>query len=446
MISLSPAAPRLAKLTALSVGVAFLATACGGTPTPSATTTAKPAGISCPAPSEGLKAPAIPAPGTVPASTTTTDTALKIGTLLPTTGALSYLGPPEIAGVNLAFKEINEAGGVLGKPIEVIHRDSGDTTTDIATQSVNSLLGQGVSAIIGAASSGVSKTVINQITGAGVVQFSPANTSVDFTTWDDKGLYWRTAPSDVLQGSVLGNYAASCGAQTIGMLVLNDSYGLGLSKKLKETFEGAGGKVVAEELFNEGDSQFSSQVDAVVAAKPDAIAVISFVQGKQIIPLLTGKGIKPEQIFLVDGNTVDYSKDFQPGTLTKAHGTIPGTSAGDDFKKSLLEIDPALKDFIYGGESWDATNLISLAAEAAKSTKGVDIAKQLQGVSKDGEKCYSFASCVTLLRQGKDIDYDGQSGPVTFADSGDPSEATVGVYEYKEDNKFTLVKEEFGKL
>lgn len=446
MISLSPAAPRIAKLTALSVGVAFLATACGGTPTPSATTTAKPAGISCPGPSEGLKAPVIPAPGTVPASTTTTDTALKIGTLLPTTGALSYLGPPEIAGVNLAAKQINEAGGVLGKPVEVIHRDSGDTTTDIATQSVTSLLGQGVSAIIGAASSGVSKTVINQITGAGVVQFSPANTSVDFTTWDDKGLYWRTAPSDVLQGSVLGNYAASCGAQTIGMLVLNDSYGLGLGKKLKETFEGAGGKVVAEELFNEGDSQFSSQVDAVVAAKPDAIAVISFVQGKSIIPLLTGKGIKPEQIFLVDGNTVDYSKDFQPGTLTKAHGTIPGTSAGDDFKKSLLEIDPALKDFIYAGESWDAANLISLAAEAAKSTKGVDIAKQLQGVSKDGEKCFSFASCVTLLRQGKDIDYDGQSGPVSFAESGDPSEATVGVYEYKEDNKITLVKEEFGKL
>jgi branched-chain amino acid transport system substrate-binding protein len=446
MISLPPAAPRVAKLTALSVGVALLATACGGTSTPTATTTTKPAGLSCPAPSEGLKAPVIPASGTVPPSSTTTETPLKIGTLLPTTGALSYLGPPEIAGVSLAAKQINEAGGVLGKPIQVINRDSGDTTTDVATQSVNNLLSSGVSAIIGAASSGVSKTVINQITGAGVVQFSPANTSVDFTEWDDKGLYWRTAPSDVLQGSVLGNYAASCGAQTMGMLVLNDSYGTGLGNKLKESFEKAGGKVVAEELFNEGDSQFSTQVDKVIAAKPDAIAVISFVQGKSIIPLLTGKGIKAEQIFMVDGNTVDYSKDFDPGTLTKAHGTIPGTTAGEDFKKELLKVDPALKDFIYAGESWDAANLIALAAEAAKSTKGVDIAKQLQAVSKDGEKCFSFASCVTLLREGKDIDYDGQSGPVSFADSGDPSEATIGVYEYKEDNTIALVKEEFGKL
>ena len=93
------------------------------------------------------------------------------------------------------------------------------------------MLGQGVSAIIGAASSGVSKTVINQITGAGVVQFSPANTSPDFTTWDDKGLYWRTAPSDVLQGKVLGNYMATCGAQTVGMIVLNDAYGTGLHQE-----------------------------------------------------------------------------------------------------------------------------------------------------------------------------------------------------------------------
>ena len=268
---------------------------------------------------------------------------------------------------------------MLGKPVEVIHRDSGDTKTDIATQSTTALLGQGVSAIVGAASSGVSKTVINQITGAGVVQFSPANTSPDFTTWDDKGLYWRTAPSDVLQGKVLGNYMATCGAQTVGMIVLNDAYGTGLAKNVQAAFEAAGGKVVAQELFNEGDSQFSSQVDKVLAAKPDAIALITFDQAKSIVPLMTGKGVKPTQIFMVDGNTSDYSKDFQPGTLKGAQGTIPGTFAKDDFKKKLLAIDPALKDYSYAGESYDAVNLIALAAEEAKSTKGTDIAGTPEG-------------------------------------------------------------------
>jgi branched-chain amino acid transport system substrate-binding protein len=450
MISLPQAAPRIAKMTALSIGVALLATACGGNSTPSSTetTTAAAAGIACPA-GNGAGASNTQAAGNtgpVPAATTTTPTPLRIGSLLPTTGSLAFLGPPEIAGVNLGIKEINDAGGVLGKPVEVIHRDSGDTKTDIATQSTNALLGQGVSAIIGAASSGVSKTVINQITGAGVVQFSPANTSPDFTTWDDKNLYWRTAPSDVLQGKVLGNYMATCGAQTVGMIVLNDAYGTGLQKNVKEAFEAAGGQVVAEELFNEGDSQFSSQVDKVIAAKPDAIALITFDQAKSIVPLLTGKGINPEQLFLVDGNTSDYSKDFQPGTLKGAQGTIPGTFAKEDFKKSLLAIDPALKDYSYAGESYDAANLIALAAEAAKSTKGTDIAAKLKEVSETGEKCNNFPSCVTLLRNGEDIDYDGQSGPVTFSDAGDPTEAYIGIYEYQDNNTYQPVKEEFGKL
>ncbi|WP_346959471.1 ABC transporter substrate-binding protein [uncultured Arthrobacter sp.] len=450
MTSLPQVAPRIAKLTALSLGVALLATACGGSSTPSATTgsaSAQAAGIACPAPSAtGGATSSASAEGSVPASSTTTDTPLKIGSLLPTTGSLAFLGPPEIAGVNLGIKEVNDAGGVLGKPVQVIHRDSGDTKTDIATQSTTALLGQGVSAIIGAASSGVSKTVINQITGAGVIQFSPANTSPDFTTWDDKGLYWRTAPSDVLQGKVLGNYMATCGAQTVGMIVLNDAYGTGLAKNVKSAVEAAGGKVVAEELFNEGDSQFSSQVDKVLAAKPDAIALITFDQAKSIVPLMTGKGIKPTQIFMVDGNMSDYSKDFKAGTLKGAQGTIPGTFAKDDFKKKLLAIDPALKDYSYAGESYDAVNLIALASEAAKSTKGVDIAKQLKAVSEGGEKCNNYASCVTLLRNGKDIDYDGQSGPVTFSDAGDPTEAYIGIYEFQDDNSYKPVKEEFGKL
>ncbi|MCU1510361.1 MAG: amino acid/amide transporter substrate-binding protein family [Arthrobacter sp.] len=449
MTSLPQVAPRIAKLTALSIGVALLATACGGSSTPTSTgsASAAAAGIACPTPSAtGSATTAAGAGGSVPASATTTPTPLKIGSLLPTTGSLAFLGPPEIAGVNLGIKEINDAGGVLGKPVEVIHRDSGDTKTDIATQSTTALLGQGVSAIVGAASSGVSKTVINQITGAGVIQFSPANTSPDFTAWDDKGLYWRTAPSDVLQGKVLGNYMATCGAQTVGMIVLNDAYGTGLAKNVKAAFEAAGGKVVAEELFNEGDSQFSSQVDKVIAAKPDAIALITFDQAKSIVPLMTGKGIKPIQMFLVDGNMSDYSKDFQAGTLKGAQGTIPGTFAKDDFKKKLLTIDPALKDYSYAGESYDAVNLISLAAEAAKSTKGTDIAAQLKAVSESGEKCNTFPSCVTLLRNGKDIDYDGQSGPVSFSEAGDPTEAFIGIYEFQDDNKYTPAKEEFGKL
>ena len=128
---------------------------------------------------------------------------LVLGTMLPATGDLAFLGPPEFAGVEMALEEIDAAGGVLGSPVTYIEGDSGDTTTDIASQTVDSQLAQGVNAIIGAASSGVSLTVIDKITSNGVVQFSPANTAPVLTTYEDNGLYFRNSPSDVLQAPLL---------------------------------------------------------------------------------------------------------------------------------------------------------------------------------------------------------------------------------------------------
>ncbi|MGO4691401.1 ABC transporter substrate-binding protein [Glaciibacter sp. 2TAF33] len=370
------------------------------------------------------------------------DLSLKIGTILPQSGGLAFLGPPEEAGVKLAVQDINDAN--LGINVEAVLRDSGDTTTDTATVSVTDLLSQKVSAIVGAASSGVSKTVIDQITGAGVVQFSPANTSADFTKYADKGLYWRTAPSDVLQGEVLGNQIAEDGNSTLGMIVLNDSYGTGLAESVKKAFEGAGGKVVAEPLFNEGDSNFAAQISEVTAANPDAIALITFDQAKVITPALVGSGYPGGQLYFVDGNLSDYSADFAPGLLTGSKGTLPGLDVGTlgDFTKRLLEIDPDLKDYSYAAESYDAVILVALAAYAGNDVKGTSIASYLQQVSGGtgkGTKVTDFKSAAAALKKGEQIDYDGYSGPITFDKNGDPTEATIGVYQFGADNKYTRI-------
>ena len=158
------------------------------------------------------------------------DGTLTIGSLLPQTGNLAFLGPPEFAGVELAIKEINEAGGVLDKDVAYIEGDSGDTSQDIANPTVDRLLAADVDVIIGAASSGVSLTVIDKITSAGVVQYSPANTAADFTDYDDKGLYFRTAPPDVLQGRILGETILADGCTNVGVLALQDPYGEGLAE------------------------------------------------------------------------------------------------------------------------------------------------------------------------------------------------------------------------
>ncbi|MDZ4046346.1 MAG: ABC transporter substrate-binding protein [Rhodoglobus sp.] len=370
------------------------------------------------------------------------DLTLKIGTILPQSGELAFLGPPEEAGVALAVQEINDAD--LGITVEVEYRDSGDTTTDTATVSVTDLLSLDVSAIIGAASSGVSKTVIDQIVGAGVVQFSPANTSPDFTTYADDNLYWRTAPSDLLQGEVLGNLIAEDGAATLGMIVLNDAYGTGLAGALKATFESAGGEVVAESLFNPGEANFAAQISEVTAANPDAIALITFDQAKSIVPALVGAGYPGSQLYFVDGNLSNYSADFAADLITGAKGTLPGLDVDTlgDFTERLLAIDPDLNDFSYAAESYDAVVLVALAALAANSTDGADIAAKLQevsGGSGDGEKATDFASAAQIILDGGVVDFDGYSGPITFDENGDPTEATIGIYEYGSDNTYTRI-------
>jgi branched-chain amino acid transport system substrate-binding protein len=373
---------------------------------------------------------------------------LKIGTALPQTGNLAFLGPPEEAGVALAIKEINEAD--KGIQVEVEWGDSGDTDNKAYETEIPRLLNAGVKAIIGAASSGTSLQFIDQVVGAGVIQFSPANTSAALTTYDDKGLYFRTAPSDVLQGEVLGNLIAADGHEKIAMIVLNDSYGTGLAGFTTEAFEAAGGEVLAAPTYNTGDTNFSAQIAEVLATSPDAIVLITFEEVKTIIPALVSQ-FPADKLYFVDGNLANFSDAFDPGTLTGAKGTLPGLDIETipAFLETMnsnwvAEGNPDLGGvYSYGPESYDAVVLLALAALAAGSVEGVDMAGKLQevsGGSGGGTKCTSFAECADIINGGGVADYDGVSGPITFDENGDPTEASIGVYVYQDDNTYVPFK------
>lgn len=368
------------------------------------------------------------------------DGVLTVGTLLPATGDLAFLGPPEFAGVDLAINEINEAGGVLGKDVVQSKADSGDGTPKIAPGSVDKLLSANSDVIVGAASSSVSLSVIDKIISAGVVEFSPANTSAEFDTYDDKGLYFRTAPSDVLQGNVMGNLVLQDGAKNVAILARQDSYGEGLAKQVEKTVKDQGGTVAANILYAADASTYTSEIAELKDKKPDAIVLIAFQETTKIIPGLAAAGIGPQdvQTYFVDGNTSNYSteKGFDKGLLKGTKATLPGAEVTDDFRDRLLEVDSKLKDFTYGPESYDATILSALAAEVAKNDSGEAIASALIKVSRDGEKCTAYADCLAFVKDGKDIDYDGYSGPIELNKPGSPSKASIGIFEYGDDNNY----------
>lgn len=436
MIRRSPIAGAVVVLGAASLVLA----ACGGSSSTSESSSAAPASSSA-APSSSS---AEPAP-----STDCQNTQLKIGTLLPATGSLAYLGPPEFAGVDLAVKEIDAAGGVLGQPVVNEYGDSGDTETDIASQTVDSHLQKGVQAIIGAASSGVTFTVIDKITSNGVLQISPANTAPSLTDYPDNGLYFRTAPSDALQGAVQASLAIDAGFTEGATIARKDPYGEGLQNAFIADFEAGGGTITTALTYDPTAASFEAEVAEIAAGNPEFVQVVGFDESVKLIQEMIKQGIGPQdvQIYLADGNlSATAFKDFPKDTMTGVIGTIPTGDPSVDveaFNAKLLEQDPALTDFAYGAQAYDATMLVAIAAEYAGCADGTAIAAAMPMVANadaGGEACGTYADCVAIIQAGGQPDYNGVTGPLDFNEFGDPKSATIDVVQYLTNTKFESIE------
>ncbi|MEI6373259.1 MAG: ABC transporter substrate-binding protein [Actinomycetes bacterium] len=384
------------------------------------------------------------ASSSAPASSSAAAGPLIFGTLLPQTGSLAFLGPPEFAGVNAAIKDINAAGGVFGQPVQKIEGDSGDTSTNIASQTVDSQLQKGVNVIVGAASSSVTLSVIDKVTAAGVVQFSPANTSIKLSDPAiTKGLYFRTAPPDTFQGAILAAVASKDARKNVAVMALTDAYGTGLADAFTKNFEASGGKVAARIDYDPKAASYTADVTKVKAANPDAIILIGFDESKKIIQELVAQGIGPQKtpLYLCDGNMGNALADGLPaGLMNGVKGTIPGVQADQKFQQQLLAVDPKLTDYSYAPEAYDAVTIAALAAQAAGSTKGADIAAKIPTITAAGNNaCSNYAECLALLQAGKAISYIGPSGATGLKANGDPSVGTMTIWQFGADNKITAV-------
>ncbi|MCL8027545.1 ABC transporter substrate-binding protein [Nocardioides bruguierae] len=377
------------------------------------------------------------------------DDTFKAGGILPLTGNLAFLGPPEIAGVGLAVSDINAAGGVNGSPACTQILDSGDSTDmSVSTASARQLIRSGASVVVGAASSSVSLNFVDALTDAKITQVSPANTAVDLSGYSD--FYFRTAPPDGIQGNALGNLIASDGFSNVAFVVFSDTYGTGLRDVVQQTVESAGGACTYGctgdgDEFPAGQTTFSSEVSAAINSNPDAIVVLAFDETKAIVPELVSQGWDMSATYFTDGNTADYSADFEAGTLEGAQGTIPGADASQDFKDRLSGwYDSAngetLSDYSYGAESYDATILAALAAYKGGATDSATVQANFAAVSgaTDGTECSTYADCIALLDEGDEIHYTGPSGIGPIDDENDPSSAYVGIYQFDADNSPVL--------
>lgn len=225
---------------------------------------------------------------------------LILGGLLPKTGGLSFAYDSMITAVKLALKDVNDAGGVLGE--DVVWRDGNDYTDPVkALTTLAKHKADGVQVIIGASGSGISVKVLPEVIKAGMVMFSSSNTAEALTTIDDQGMYFRTAPSDILQARALADVMMRDGLRKIVIVARKDAYGDGLMNGVKKELAAAGVSPSSIRTFQYevGEDGMASKageigdiVGQVTAFQPDGVLVIGFEESAEVIKGLAQAGMK----------------------------------------------------------------------------------------------------------------------------------------------------------
>jgi ABC-type branched-subunit amino acid transport system substrate-binding protein len=356
--------------------------------------------------------------------------AIKVATLMAHTGPLKEYGPNIKNGAVLAAKQLTEAG----LEVQITHEDS-ETAAIPATTAAKKLVEvDGVVAIIGALSSGVTMPVAESVTSPGnVIMISPASTSPMITALpadQGKDFLFRTCPSDALQGVVAGQVAAKK-YKTISILYVNNPYGQGLAQWFTESFEKSGGKVLASVPHDEKAAEsYTAELKKALEGNPDALAAYSYPEHAKIYLKEAIEFFDFKSFFFCDGTkSEDIIKALGAENLEGMIGTAPGTVGGKStelfvtaFEKEFGEKPPL--PFI--DNAYDGMAVIGLAAYAAQ-VKGLDltaenIRDQLRDVANPpGEVILpgEFAKAFDLLKQKKQINYEGAAGAVDFDKNGD---------------------------
>jgi ABC-type branched-subunit amino acid transport system substrate-binding protein len=358
---------------------------------------------------------------------------LIIGHLNALTGSLSYFGVSHGNAADLAASHINRAGGVQGGAVVIINRDTGVNPVQ-GVDSARALVDvENVAAIVGALASGVTIPVATSVTAPNQVpQISHSSTAPSITALDDDDFLFRTTVSDAAQGVVLGRLAWEQGYKTAGIMYINNAYGQGLAERFTETFTELGGTVMASVPHEDSQPTFTSELEKATEGNPDVLVTMSYPGQAEIYLREALEGDYADTFLFVDGvKSDDMISAIGGGRLDGTLGTAPGSPDNPDrrafYNAYTLTFGVEAPQEPYLAETYDAVVLISLAAaKAGTTTDSVAIRDALRDVANPpgeivGPGAGGIQKALLLIAEGKDINYEGASGPVDFDEHGDVS-------------------------
>jgi branched-chain amino acid transport system substrate-binding protein len=382
---------------------------------------------------------------------------LRIGDVLPFTGDLAAYGGNMDRAVKLAIDLQNAAlkrAGLAGTvSVTLVGSEDGQTQAAASVEAATKLVKiDKANVIIGEMASGATIPMAQSVTiPNNVVQISPTSSAPEISVLKDKGLLFRTYPSDTLQGKVLAQAAlAKFGkGATINVGARNDAFGTALQALVVTQWKQLGGKVGKVVRWNPNQANFDTDAQKLVAGSPAGWIIIDFPDTfAKFAPSLVRSGQwSASKTLMTEAlrNTDVLDKMGEPvvglgGTAASAAGGPAGKAFAALWKASVKGAKPYTG---FEGTAFDAANVAFLAALGKCSAAPASIKANLRAVSGPGGTKVTFATltkAVKLLVAGQDVDYEGAFSPVDFDARGDIGSAVYEIWQYDGPGKISTLK------
>lgn len=358
---------------------------------------------------------------------------LKVGAIMAMTGALQAYGETSLNGVKLAVDEINEAGGVLGKPLKLTVGDA-QTKPQAGVVAANKLVNiDGAEVFVGALSSGVTIPIATSVAKPNKIPMvSPASTSPVITTLNDDGYLFRTVSSDAYQGVALAEMVDDHDIEKVAIIYVNNDYGKGMAEAFRKAFEKRGGTVTQSVAYEAKQPSYTALIQKAWGdGSTPHLVLVAYVGDGETILRQSLEGAMFTKFIFTDGmKTEQLVENIGAQYLNGSFGSIARTPQGEAAKRFNQAYESKYgkrPPQPYIDTAYDAVYLLALAAQkAGTTTDGEAIKKALHAVSTPpGEEILpgEWDKAVKLLEQGKEINWTGAAGGEDFDKNGDISTA-----------------------
>jgi len=365
---------------------------------------------------------------------------IKIGTLTPLTGAGGPYGPVMVKAVKAVVDEVNAAGGVLGRKVELISEDD-QTNPEAGVRAARKLIDvDKVSAILGTWASSVttavaplcweSKTFLATVSGADSITQLP-----------HQGYLIRTQPNTTLQGRKFGEFCVAEKAKRVFFLSPQTPFAKSQFDNITEAVKKAGGET-GSLIYDDKKPAYRSEIDEVLRFKPDAIIFGGYTPDTAVMLKDAYRagygGLKVAFGYAVNQKLVE---SVPAEVVDKTFTLAPSPAEGSKAYARLVKMIGVASPDPYTTQIYDQINLVLMAIALAGDASGTAIKDAVRKVSQapGGAKVDNAVDGLKAIAAKQAVDYDGASGPCDFTETGDIADCQFR-YEQVQGGKLTLVK------